>query len=468
MFIQELENYVNSTLPNLLPEQQLFFNDIMNRVQNGTSGILFLNAAGGTGKTLLLNLALAKVRSQGHIAIAVATSGIAATLLEGGRTAHSVLNISLDIVANEERTCNITKNSQKGELLRRCKLLVWDEASMAHKLMIEALNETLKDIRSSTSVMGGLVVVLAGDFRQTLPIIPKGTPSDQINACIKNSHLWKLISLHHLKTNMRARLFNDPDSANFSNDLMEIGNGTFKHDINDIISLEDTFNVASDTLDLISKVYSNLRQNYKNINWLSERSILAPTNVDVNTINEICLKKLPTKYYTYGSIDTVMDADDSVHYPTEILNSFEFSGVPSHILNLKVGAPIILIRNLQPPHLVNGTRLQVSDLKQNVIIAVIMTGSGKGQSVIIPKIPIIPRNVPVVFKRLQFPVKLAFAMTINKSQGQTLKYTGIYLETSCFSHGQLYVALSRVSSRKNVFVYSPNGKTINVVYRTIL
>ena len=164
----------------------------------------------------------------------------------------------------------------------------------------------------------------------------------------------------------------------------------------------------------------------------------------------------------------MIDHDDSVHYPLEILNSFEFSGVPAHELTLKKGAPIILMRNLQGPNLVNGTRLQITDLQRNIILATIMTGKGKGQSVIIPRIPIVPKNVPIQFRRLPFPVKLAFAMSINKYQGQTLKYTGIYLENQCFSHGQLYVALSRVSSRNYVFIYAPNGKTANIVYRSVL
>ena len=204
--MQTLRTHVATFLPTLLPEQVTFFNAVMEKITNKTPGILFLNAAGGTGKTHLLNLVLAQIRSEGNIAVAVATSGIAATLLDGGRTAHSSLKIPLEIITQTDGklNCNIDKNSQKGELLRRCKLLVWDEATMAHKKLIEAVNNTLQDIRSNNSVMGGLLLVLAGDFRQTLPIVPRGTPSDQINACIKNSDLWQYVEEHTLITNMRA------------------------------------------------------------------------------------------------------------------------------------------------------------------------------------------------------------------------------------------------------------------------
>ncbi len=80
----------------------------------------------------------------------------------------------------------------------------------------------------------------------------------------------------------------------------------------------------------------------------------------------------------------------------------------------------------------------------------------------------VPTDMPFEFKRLQFPVRLAFAMSINKAQGQSLKVAGINLETPCFSHGQLYVACSRVGTGKNLYVFAPDGKTRNIVYQTAL
>lgn len=113
-----------------------------------------------------MNLLLANIRSKGEIALAVASSGIAATLLHGGRTVHSTFKLSVG--------CNISKSSGLARLLQKCKLIIWDECSMSHKSALEAINISLQDIRGNNKLMGGITMLLAGDFRQTLPVIQRG------------------------------------------------------------------------------------------------------------------------------------------------------------------------------------------------------------------------------------------------------------------------------------------------------
>lgn len=194
------------------------------------------------------------------------------------------------------------------------------------------------------------------------------------------------------------------------------------------------------------------------------RAILAAKNNDVNAINYAIQEQIAGDCVTYKSIDSVMNADEVVNYPIEFLNSLDLPGVPPHILSLKIGTPIILLRNINPPRLCNGTRLAVKRLMPNVIEATILNGKSKGEDVLIPRIPIIPTDMPFDFKRLQFPVRLAFSMTINKSQGQSLEVCGLNLENACFSHGQLYVACSRVGQPTKLFVFAPDEKTKNIVY----
>ena len=135
---------------------------------------------------------------------------------------------------------------------------------------------------------------------------------------------------------------------------------------------------------------------------------------------------------------------------------------------LKAGCPLNLLRKLNQPKLCNGTRLLVKSLTTFIIECTILTGCGTGEDVLIPRIPLIPSDLPFQFKRLQFPVKTSFAMTINKSQGQTFNVAGLDLSVDCFSHNQLYVALSRVNFRENMLVLSNDKKAVNVVYKEIL
>ena len=115
-------------------------------------------------------------------------------------------------------------------------------------------------------------------------------------------------------------------------------------------------------------------------------------------------------------LDCINQAD-ATKYPREVLETFNPSGVPPHILVLKEHVPIIVMRNLDPPKICNGTRLQIKKLHAHVIEAVIIAGDHKGEEFFIPRIPLIPTGLGFDFKRIQFPVQVCYAMTINKSQG---------------------------------------------------
>lgn len=119
-----LSQAVRTNVPMLNPEQKQVYDELMQAVDNGNGGIFFLDAPGGTGKTFLISLILATIRSRSEIALALASSGIAATLLEGGRTAHSALKLRLNLQVDEEPTCNISKNSAMAKVLQQCKIII--------------------------------------------------------------------------------------------------------------------------------------------------------------------------------------------------------------------------------------------------------------------------------------------------------------------------------------------------------
>jgi len=197
-------------VPLLNAEQKNVYDPLMKVVDDGTGGIYFLNALGGTGKTFVISLILATIRSRSQIALAVASSGIAVTLLEGGRTVHSALKLPMNLLTVDNPTCTTTKNSATAKLMRECKIVIWDECMMAHKLALKAVYRTMKYLRGDSRRFGGAMILLSSDFRQTLPVIPKSTVADEINACLKLSFLWRHVKKLKLTTNMRVELQNDP------------------------------------------------------------------------------------------------------------------------------------------------------------------------------------------------------------------------------------------------------------------
>jgi ATP-dependent DNA helicase PIF1 len=262
----------------------------------------------------------------------------------------------------------------------------------------------------------------------------------------------------------------DANAGHFAGQLLTLGNG--KPPVNPntgLISFPDKFcNIVDSIEALKNSVFPNIQNHFNDHKWLCERAILAPKNNSVSAINLQIQDQLPGRTTSYKSVDSVADIDESVQYPIEFLNSLEPSGMPPHNLLLKVGTPIMLLRNLDAPRLCNGTRLCVKSLMPHVIEATILTGCAKGEDVFLPRIPMIPSDMPFEFRRLQFPVRLAFAMSINKAQGQSLKVAGVNLATPCFSHGQLYVACSRVGTGKNLYILAPDAKTKNIVYEAAL
>ena len=161
--------------------------------------------------------------------------------------------------------------------------------------------------------------------------------------------------------------------------------------------------------------------NALNNKWFFDQALLTPTNISVKEINVRLLNILPEEEKVYKSIDNISSRDQMINSPTEFLNSLEPIRTAPNNLLLKIGAPITLLRNLDPPELCNGTRLTIKRMMSHVLETTIISEKYAGVSCFIPRIPMKPTNLPFEFERLQFPVILCFAMTINKSQRQSLK-----------------------------------------------
>lgn len=190
---------------------------------------------------------------------------------------------------------------------------------------------------------------------------------------------------------------------------------------------------------------------------------------------------IPGEEFSYLSVDRAddfggSDAELDVAFPTKYLNSLVILGFPNHELKLKEGVVVMLMRNLnQTLGLCNGTRMMVTKCFKYCVPCEVISGSFVGTKHFIPRMECCPSDSKLPFKliRNQMPLQICYAMTINKSQGQSLEMVDLFLRKSIFTHGQLYVAISRVTSHKGlrIFIDDDSGQsmtyTLNVVFKEV-
>ncbi|XP_028110139.1 ATP-dependent DNA helicase PIF1-like [Camellia sinensis] len=419
---------VQITIDRLNNGQQTAYNAITSSAFESKGTIFFLNGGAGTGKKFLYNTIALKCRNLVHIVVAVASSRIASLLLVGGRTAHSTFSIPLDVLENS--VCGFSKQSLQVELFRKTKFIIWDEVPMQHRHCVEAIDRTLRDICDCEKPFGDL------------------------NMPLNHANLGNAI---------------------FAKFLTKVGTNP-----QEIIKIPSTIHRCQDIKELLSVVYPQLDvADTSTPSFLTERTILSARNDDVSAINIAALNIFPGNTYTYLAANKMAEDDEidpsiTNGYPNEFLNSLDPPGLPAFKVELKVGCPIMLLRNIAlKDGLCNGTRLMVSRCDTRIIEARILTGEKFGNLAFIPRISLTPSSAEMPFRttRRQFPVRLAYALTINKSQGQSVKFVGVDLRTPVFSHGQLYVALSRCTFFDSISIPLPNDEpdsTTNIVYPEVL
>ena len=364
-----------------------------------------INAAAGSGKTFIFQLLSAFVRSTGAICLCLASTGIAAWNMVGGRTAHS--RFKLPIPCLENSVCGVRLQTSEATVIRDAKLILWDEVFNIDKTCLEVVERFLRDLMGNQEPWGGKLIVFGGDPRQIPPVVRKGGRAEIVAASFKSSAMYNTITEVKLTKNMRVT----DGNKEFCQWLLDIGDGVCLNKEGDAakVQIPESMRVTS-IQGLIKETFPNLQ--YMKAKELMDSAIFSTVNEDVWDINQLCLDFLPGDKRIYLSQDSV---EEETSAPTELLNSRRPGGFPDHNLELKVGAPVMLLRNLSSG-LVNGTRMLVRGLHQKVIEAEVMIGSSKGQVVFIPRIPMTDKSgeFPWVMTRIQFPVRVSFCMTFHK------------------------------------------------------
>ncbi|XP_020086737.1 uncharacterized protein LOC109709076 [Ananas comosus] len=323
-------------MSSLTDEQKGVYETIISVVSKNEGGVFFLYGYGGPGKTFKWRTLSATIRAKGQIVLNAASSRIATLLLPGGRTAYSRFVIPLAIT--EESTCNIKQGSDLAELLIHTKLIIWDEAPMAHRFCFEAVDRTLRDtLRFSNPLsceqpFGSKVVVF------------------KVLTLTKNMRLETDSSNYNLE-----------EMREFSKWILSVGDG-----------------------DAVDSAYPSLLSNIHDLQYLQERAILAPTLEIVDVLNEYVLSLLHCEEKVYLSSDSVCKTDVGLDSPEDVytpdfLNSIKCSGVPNHMLKLKQGAPVMLLRNIDKSSgLCNGTRLVITQLGKHILETKVISRSNIG------------------------------------------------------------------------------------------
>lgn len=350
----------------LTEEQALVVQTVLGGVEDGAEpAVLFVDGPGGTGKTYLYQTLIAILKGRSMPYIAVAPTGIAANLLPGGMTIHAQFKIPVMIDANT--TIGVSANSAIGRQLRQARVIIWDEAGNTNCNLLDIVDAGLRNLCQDQRPFGGKMVLLGGDFRQILPVVKGAGRGREVRACIKSSPLWPTI-----------RRFSLHGDESFAQWQLDVGNGSVP------AAQDGNIDLPPDLLcrrSLVQEIFGE-RITEEDLPSLDRKVILAPTNEECHHINSEAIHLLPGPPTHLASVDK-HDVDPAEHneelMPTDYLNSLIPSNFPPHDLVLKVGAIVILVRNLSVKDgLCNGARLRFDAITLHCLRCTLLTGSMPG------------------------------------------------------------------------------------------
>lgn len=394
------------------------FHEILDRLEHSTDN-LFITGRAGTGKSTLLRLFAASTRKK---TVIVAPTGVAA-LQAGGQTIHSFFGFPPHLFGQNE-----VKKSRYAKLYQRIDVLVIDEISMVRADLLDRIDLCLRINRGNQQPFGGVQVVFFGDLFQLPPVVSRDevgilqswgyeTPYFFSAGVLRWPFAWQKIELQEVYRQQEKRFLR----------LLE--------DIRTNEADEDTLAELNERVDPEAQPGS-----------LS--LILAARNYKVDMINQGYLDALPGPELVYSA--SITGKFNASVYPTDAL------------LRLRPGAQVMFIRNDPEGAFVNGTLGVITSLSSDHVTVALPREGQEPKELTVNRISweIIRYGLPpdqqgallreVVGTFEQLPLRLAWAVTIHKSQGQTFDKVILDLSGGLFEHGQLYVALSRCRTLEGI------------------
>ena len=434
-------------------EQQAAVQEVLNSVHHQVGFNVFgVFCSAGTGKTVFANYLACKLRSEGRVVVCVAASALAASLLEGGHTAHHTLHIPIPALDSSYCSFSLAERS----VIRSADMIIWDEASMISSMIAETVNRSLQDIMDDGRPFGGKTMIFTGDFKQLLPVVRGGRGE---NHTIQRCQWWPLVRQLHFAQNWRAL-----QNVEFATMLERVGTGH-------ITAVPVPVECQATSMDnLIDRVFGgNL------LNAPANAMVLTLTLDDADVINNQCIQSLAGIDRQAFAADTFLNCRHPDMYPREIVAGMRMPGAPPSCLQLKLGARYMIMKNMMRD-VFNGVRCQlVAFAGSKCVFVKLLSGPGSGTVTLLPSCVFIitaeQSGLPFNIRRRQLPLILSYAVTVHKAQGQTLTKVGLYISSAVFAHGQLYTALSRTRGWDNIVVFnvtSDQSSIVNCVCQHVL
>jgi hypothetical protein len=379
-------------------EQKQAVIDVMTAVTSSpdttSSNVFIIQGGAGTGKTMWINCVAAALKCEHRKVECMASSGLAASLIDGGHTAHSALGIPVPTL--DSSFCRMDPATRQH--YRNVDVIIWDEMSMVNVLTADCVDRSLQDVRNCSKPYGGIIMIFVGDFKQLCPVIRRGRGEFQT---LHRCGWWNTAQKHVFVTNWRAH-----ENAQFQSFLHEVGTGQLQ-----TVQVPDE-NMCGDVSDLIQRTFGDNIVDETN----DSSMVLAFKLEDVVTVNDYVMDLIP------GVASAALASDnfnvDNHNVPAEYIASLAIPGVPAFVISLKVGARYMIIKNISIG-VVNGTLCKVVGFTDNLVHVQLLTGCKRRSVVMLPQCTfhVLPEasGLPYAFTRSQFPIQVAYCVTVRIS-----------------------------------------------------